>query len=283
MNRLTPVGIRDLVPEETQTYQRSMKTLTEVFESQGYQHIQTPTLEYFDALALGMGPHFKDIAVKFFDHKGHVLVLRPDNTVPIARLIATRMTESQLPLKVYYVNSIFRNPAEGANQEIESMQGGVELIGAKGAQADAEVILLAIKTLQALGLTEFGIDIGHTDFITGVSEADKEALLKGDYVALGRIPLRGKEAAIAGHAELTQIYDYLKLHQVDQYVHFNQGLVKELHYYTGLIFECYIPANRQSVGSGGRYDGLLAKFGFDCPAVGFALNINRLAQCKESV
>lgn len=276
MNKLTPLGVRDLLPEETQKYQGIIKKLTQIFESEHYQHIQTPTLEYFDALALGMGPHFKDIAVKFFDPKGQVLVLRPDHTVPIARLIATRMQGASLPLKLHYINSIFRQHHD--THDIETVQGGIELIGEKGPQADAAVIVLAIKTLKALGIEDFGIDIGHTDFISGLSVQEQDALLKGDYVALGRIPFRGKEEAISHHPELQKIHALLKAEGLDHYVHFNQGLVKELHYYTGLIFECYLPQTRQSVGSGGRYDSLLEKFGFSCPAVGFALNINHLAE-----
>ncbi len=281
MKRLTPLGIRDLVPEETQHRQQLVQSMSKTFETQGYQHIQTPTLEFSEALGVGMGPQFKHTAIQFFDPSGQLLVLRPDHTIPIARLVATRMQNAALPLKLYYSDAVFRQPVNVFEQDIETFQSGVELIGAEGPQAEAELIHLMILTLQNLGVKDFGIDIGHTDFITTLPKDKKEALVKGDYLNLGYIPKRGKEEVIANTPSLTHVYTYLKSHKLDHYVHFNQGLVKELHYYTGLIFECYIPSVRQSVGSGGRYDTLMEKFGFKCPAIGFAFNLNRLSQWKS--
>jgi ATP phosphoribosyltransferase regulatory subunit len=276
------MGIRDLVPEESEKFQQLMQGLSVTFEANHYQHIQTPTLESFEALAVGMVPALQQNAIKFFGPNGQLLVLRPDHTVPIARLVATRMQASALPLKLYYTDSIFRQSSDAFDPEIEAIQSGVELIGESGPQADAQMVELMIMALKALGVENFGIDIGHTDFIKDLDQEKQEALLRADYRALGYIPKRGGLEVAQGHQGLTYLYDYLKEKGLSQHVHFNQGLVKELRYYTGIIFEAYIPGVRQSVASGGRYDQLLEKFGFPSPAIGFAFHLNRLSGWKNA-
>ena len=97
-----------------------------------------------------------------------------------------------------------------------------------------------------------------------------------DYVSLGYIPECGGRELAEGYPDLLGIYDALKDRGYERYIRFNTGLVKQLYHYTGVIFECYVKNVRQIVASGGRYDHLIGKFGFDCPAIGFSVNVNPL-------
>jgi ATP phosphoribosyltransferase regulatory subunit len=276
MTTLMPSGVSDFLPSETDYFDKIIRTIEQTFKQNGYKKVRTPTLEFFDTLKIGMGPDLDTIGVKLFDAQGRVLVLRPDHTVPIARLAATRLADSPLPLPLYYFNPIYRSVQHGLDSNIEIFQAGVELIGKSGPEAEAAVIVLCIETLLALGIKEFGIDIGHVNFINEYKEEDRQALLRGDYVALGSIPKRGSVELVKDYADLVKLYECISAKGYGSYITFNKGMVKELHYYSGLIFECYIPGMKQSVGSGGRYDHLLGKYGFDCPAVGFALSIGDL-------
>ena len=95
------------------------------------------------------------------------------------------------------------------------------------------------------------------------------------------LPERGDVSVVSDHAALCAIYDRLKVKGYAQYVSFNKGLVKGLYYYTGMLFEAHIKGIRKTVASGGRYDELVARFGYDCPAVGYALQLNHLSAQGE--
>ncbi len=267
----TPRGVHDFLPADAKRQQASLQKARTVFEKHGYKKIKTATIEYLDTLAVGMGDALQNNAIKFFDAAGHVLILRPDHTTPIARMVATRLQNEKRPIRLYYLDPVFRQ-----GEEIELFQAGIELIGENTPRSNAEVIIVAIESLLKLGHRDFKIDIGHTDFVKGLSESKKKALLDGDYIAFGKIPERGGVKLVKDHPELVKLYEILKSHKLDGYVNFNKGLVKDLNYYTGMIMECFVKGVRQMVGSGGQYNKLLGKFGFDCPAVGFALNLNIL-------
>jgi ATP phosphoribosyltransferase regulatory subunit len=278
MKTLTPFGVRDLTPTEATRHSTLQHQICSVFKADGYQKIVTPTIEYFDSLSMGMGPVLQKDALKFFDHNGQVLILRPDHTTPVSRLVATHLKSDPLPLKLYYDGPIFRQSYDGQNakQTIEQFQAGVEHIGESGTKADANVIVTCINTLLKLGYTDFNIDIGHTDLIKGLSLSKQTALLNQDYISFGSIPERGNQTIIQDHEDLVALYQALKEKGVDQYITFNKGLVKQIHYYTGLIFEASIKGIRKVVATGGRYDNLLSKFGYPNPAVGFAIDMTLL-------
>lgn len=277
MTTMTPMGVSDFLPEETARFNSVISRLNTVFSTAGYEEIQTPTVEFFDALSVGMGPEFGQMAVKFFDANGQVLVLRPDHTVATARMVATRMSD-RLPLKLSYFNPIFRNPDSGCGEDLEIFQAGVEHFGTSGPQADFDLIKLCVQSVLALGITDFALDIGHRCFVDDYPESARELLLSGDYVGLGEIPKRGKQELVQAYPELCELYRLLEAEGLAHYVFFNKGLVKSLDYYTGVIFECSIPGLSQPLVSGGRYDNLVGKFGLNCPAIGFAITVSHLRQ-----
>ena len=264
----------DFLPNEAKKHQKIVQKIRSVFEKYSYKKIKTPTIEYLDSLAVGLGETLQSEAIKVFDPAGHVLVLRPDHTTPIARIAATRLRDEPLPLRLYYLDPIFRNRPGSHEDDIELFQAGIELIGDVSPKATAEVLIVCIDSIQKLGYRDFKIDIGHTDFAKGLSSEKKKALLEGNY--LSGIPKRGGVELVKGHTDLVEVYNLLKKAKCEKFIEFNLGLVKDLNYYTGMIMECYVQGFRRSIGSGGQYNNLLGKFGMDCPAVGFALNVNAL-------
>ncbi|MFC1754193.1 ATP phosphoribosyltransferase regulatory subunit [Thermoproteota archaeon] len=281
MKTQTPKGFNDLIPEEAELSYASLSKIEKNFKSLNYKKIRTPTLEYFDTLAKGIGSHLLSNTIRFVDQSGQLMMLRPDHTTPIARLVASRMRDVPLPIRLYYLNSVFRRQLNDKEHDVEFFQAGVELIGMEGPQADAEIIMVCIDSLKALGLKEIGVDIGHVSFIQGLSKDKKTALLEKDYITFGSIPECGGPEIIADNPYLLEVYNVLKKKKYDQYIHFNKGLVRQIQYYTGMIFDCYIKGARQIVGSGGRYDSLIGKFGYHCPAVGFALDATLIQSCLK--
>ena len=276
-NIQTPFGVLDFTPSEATQLNSLAERVEAVFDTAGYAPVKTPTIEYFSSLEKSLGDTLKKHSVKFFNDAGDLLMLRPDNTTPVARLVANRLPDGPFPLKLRYSDPIFRRESD-ASQKAETFQAGVERIGENSPEADAEIIALCVEALKALGLTEFGIDIGHIDFLKSLNDTQKEALLDGDFLAVGHIPERGDANIIQDHSHLQKVAQILEEKGLSQYVSYNKGLVKEIFYYTGLIFEAYVPGVREIVCSGGRYDQLLSGFGLDQPAVGFAINLSALQE-----
>ncbi|MBT6120796.1 hypothetical protein HOH45_04945 [bacterium] len=280
MKTLTPFGVSDYLPETAKKYDQCRKTISTCFKSFGFDYIRTPTLEYIDSLKPGLGPHLEASAIKFFDSTNQLLCLRPDHTTPIARIVSSQMKSAKLPLKLFYQGPIFRR-SSSAQKDMEIFQSGLEIIGEDSAKHDADVIDVCIKTLQALGYKDIGIDVGHADTLANSSSEDKDSLLNKDYVAYGRIPKRGNSDLFKNTERIQSLDKELDSLNIKNMVTYNAGLVRDLSYYTGLVFECYVEGFSEPVASGGRYDTLLKNFGVDAPAVGFAINVSLLMDCPS--
>ena len=187
----TPRGAKDILPREAYVKSRLEQRAAAYLESWGYARVYTPTFEFFDAIAQGDGPVLADSLYRFVDRDGAALALRPDMTIPIARMVATRYQPEDMPLRLYYVGNVFRYAEPQAGRYREFTQVGVELIGAAGPRADAEVVAVAAGVLESLGLASFRLDLGHVGYLRGLVEAVpdgrvgdglKEALLRRDYV-----------------------------------------------------------------------------------------------------
>lgn len=281
MHRLTPLGVDDFTPAIAKKHDLRLKKMAALAEKFGYTKVRTPTIEYEESLEPGLGHHLKRNAIKFFDATGRTLILRPDHTTPIARLVASQMQNDPLPLHLYYQNSIFQRSPETDHGDIEIFQHGYELIGNSSPVSDAEIIILLAKTLSTIGIKNCHIDIGHVDFAKGLSKKNRRALLDGDYIAFGALPEQGDVTCVSEHPELQQLDSELKKNDLNTTISFNKGLIKHIDYYTGIIFEAYIPNTGQAIASGGRYNHLLKSFGYDHGAVGVAINMNLVREILE--
>jgi ATP phosphoribosyltransferase regulatory subunit len=322
MTHLIPPGTRDILPDEMRELRALSSALLETFQRFGYGEVSTPTMEYEDVLVRG-DERAAGASYRLFDEHGQVLALRSDMTIPIARLVATRCADQEPPLRFCYLSHAYRAVRPQRGQQREFLQAGIELIGTRAPEGTVEVLEVLSAALDAAGLTRARIGIGDAglypraldamgvggeartavlsalerhDFVALESQVGALALAQRRQAALATLPqLRGgpevMERAVElggadierGIANLREIAAGLDRRGISERVIFDLGLVRDLGYYTGAIFEVYDPALGHVIGAGGRYDDLLARFGRPAPACGFALYVERVhvAQAEE--
>jgi ATP phosphoribosyltransferase regulatory subunit len=305
-----PSGTRDVLPEETREVRAITDALRAVFERRDYGEVYTPALEYESVLARADMAEARP-AYRVFDETGAVLVLRSDMTVPIARVVATRYADSETPLRFCYFAHTYRGVRPQRGQLREVLQAGIELIGAPAPQGTAEALAVLCASLQAVGLEDFRIGVGDASLFPALMESLRveesvrdellHTLVRRNFVELeqrlGEAGVTGEAAELLlevpqrrGGAELLadtpapaveavtgmrRVYELLEP-DVAERVIFDLGLVRNIGYYTGAVFEVYDPALGAPIGGGGRYDELLGRFGRSLPAVGFALYLDSL-------
>ena len=308
-----PSGTRDVLPDEMRELRALTERLRQVFERAGYGEVYTPALEYETPLIQvgGQSPAWSGPrpAYRMFDEHGNVLVLRSDMTVPIARLAATRYREVEPPLRFCYFAHSYRGVRPQRGQSRELFQAGIELLGMPGPEGTVEVLTVLCDALDAAGLRTYRVGLGDASLFpallesVGVDPERRERILSelatGDFVGVERelstvqdehrlLLLRvartrgGPEVLEVGAGPLEEVlgklralYALLAPHVAERII-FDLGLVRNLGYYTGAVFQIYDPAHGVPVGQGGRYDQLLERFGRPLPAVGFALGIERV-------
>jgi ATP phosphoribosyltransferase regulatory subunit len=155
-----PEGVRDIIGEEAFAKRRAEARAREALLRCGYEEIETPTFEYA-AVFDGIGDMRMENMLHFFDADGRMLTMRPDFTLPSARLVSALRDSFPLPVRVCYIGNAFGLEHNTARQRREFTQAGAELMGMCGAAADAEIILVAHQTLEHMGLCSHILDIGH--------------------------------------------------------------------------------------------------------------------------
>jgi ATP phosphoribosyltransferase regulatory subunit len=162
-----PTGFRDFPPSLAAKKRAVEERIHRCFERWGYQEVITPTLEYHDTVGRASAiPEEK--LFKLIDREGKTLVLRPDQTAPIARVVGSVLREVPVPLRLFYHGSVFRAQERSAGRNAEFFQSGVELVGEASPEAEAEVIALAVETIRACGLNAFQLAVGHVGLLDGV-------------------------------------------------------------------------------------------------------------------
>ncbi len=305
-----PSGTRDVLPDETREVRAITDTLRGVFEGHSYGEVYTPALEYESVLARADMAEAQP-AYRVFDESGAVLVLRSDMTVPIARVVASRYASSEPPLRFCYFAHCYRGVRPQRGQPRELLQAGIELVGAPAPHGTAEALTVLCHSLDATGLKDYRIGLGDASLFPAlmaslrVRDELRSALLETlalrDFVgletALAESGLTGEaleillsvpqrrggpdvladtpaeaQSAVTG---LRQVHELLEPSVAERII-FDLGLVRNIGYYTGAVFDVYDPALGAPIGGGGRYDELLGRFGRALPAVGFGLNVSRL-------
>ena len=196
MNAVTPSGFRDVLSEEARVREAITRAVADLFASRGYVPIETPTLEVMDVLRAG--GRVPATPFKFFDSRGDLLAMRPDVTLQIARMCATRLAGVPGPLRFRYTQRVFREAeTENQVQARELTQCGVECIGEVGPAADAEIVVLFAEALRLAGATQFVLAMATVGVLrallerSGASEPWKAAVLdayhSSDFVALDRL------------------------------------------------------------------------------------------------
>ncbi|HWQ88544.1 MAG TPA: ATP phosphoribosyltransferase regulatory subunit [Desulfitobacteriaceae bacterium] len=307
-----PEGMHDLLPEELALQERLEGNILTLFRSWSYQKIVTTALEF--GACVQQDPDGEDQLYKFFDRKGRILALRPEFTTPIARLVSTRLRGQEQPLRLCYGEDVFRNSAarhrEFRQVGVELVGSRAGLADAEVIALAVEAIKsLGLNDFQInlghmgifLGLMkEAGIEqemqaqledvLARKDMV-GIEILVRASSLSEDWQQLLlRLPhLHGREEmldevlswsespeikeAVEG---LRQVYSYLADFGVQNHVALDLGILRGFSYYTGVIFEGYVPEVGFPLVEGGRYDTLYADFGYPLAATGFALNLGSI-------
>lgn len=316
-----PLGMRDILPSDVERKEEILLRIQKVIKRWGYERIETPTLEFYDTVG-GVSATLEQKLFKLLDRSGRSLVLRPDMTTPIARVVGSLLKEQPFPLRLAYQGNVFRAQENEAGKNAEFPEVGVELIGEVAPDADAEVIVMAIESLQAAHVEHFKIAIGHVGFLHSLlglffeelqQQELKRCLYQKNYVGFQQLVEKSALAAedkekvlallkLQGGAEvletvkqlqlpdalkkcileLEELWAVLKLYGVTEHILLDLSLLKEMDYYTGILFEGYARSLGFPICDGGRYDQLLEGFGRPAPAIGFSLKLDRVIEVADN-
>jgi histidyl-tRNA synthetase len=306
-------GMQDLLPSDMEKVRRINEVFRDSCLKWGYEEVRTPILEYLHLFTSAgtLTPSMLGKVYSFLDWdgwSGERVVLRPDATIPVARLYTESMSQKELA-KLFYIANTFIFEETG-KQNREKWQFGAELIGMGSPMADVELITLAMEILKKLGLEAVELRLSHAGLMRGIlkklglnlEEQNQvfDRLLDGDASVLSLIKTEKPELApllaLQGKSSgfLKNMADSLSLDspelkpQIDNFVfvadtltllgfnyHIDIASIRGFEYYTGVIFQ--LIGNDEKVGGGGRYDALIpAMSGKDTPASGFALYMHPL-------
>jgi histidyl-tRNA synthetase len=314
-------GMRDLLPEDSETLNYIICKARETAQRYGYKEVTTPIVESYDLLSAKSGEEIRQRMFTFRDLGDRTVALRPEFTASVARLATTALKNEPKPLRTFSVGSVYRYDEPQRGRYREFWQANFELMGAATAEADAELILLTNSLLKNVGLRNYAFKLGHMGVIRsilteeGVDEKTQNGVLqlmdKKEYdeafklvkqercrkILQGlleqkgetsfetlenmKIYVRGYEKA---EAAVDNLLDILVLvTQSDCPVEtVEPAFARGLEYYTGVIFEVYIPELDIALGGGGRYDRLIELFGGEqTPATGVAHGLDRIAMAMQ--
>jgi len=312
-----PEGLKDLTPSETEKRNLLIERFRETLDLWGYREVSTPTIEFETSLSKGIGTEMTNSMFKLQDVDGEVIALRAEMTAPVARMTSTRLGEWHKPIRIFYIGPVFKRTRRSWDDSRETLQGGLELIGVETPYGEVEVLTLLKDLLRRLKVPEATIDVGHSALLKELAELfpertrrelmnqirlrDKNRLTKlleemekpeekervKLLIDLLETTSIGEAASITSNikelkqysSELEEIADWLKELGVADGIGFDITLIRNLEYYTGLIFEVITPSIGVPIGGGGRYDNLMEKFGAPATkAIGFALDMDKVSR-----
>lgn len=305
-------GFRDFLPKEAKKRQYVIDVLKNVFGSYGFEPLETPALEYEEVLLGKYGEEGDKLMYRFEDLGGRKIAMRYDQTVPLARVVAQYGSAIPMPFKRYQMQSVWRaeNPQKGRFREF--LQCDADIVGTSSSLADAEVIVLAVKSLQKLGFKKFKVLINDRAIFRSwqlkLELPDEKATLLVRTIdkikKIGKTQVKElsiKEGFTPEQIEkvfeemdkseptekIQEISFALKKYGIsEQFFEYSPYLARGLDYYTSTIFEIEIEEyTAGSVCGGGRYDNLIGMFlqQTSLPAVGFAFGFDRLIEAMEDL
>lgn len=332
-----PLGVKDIVLDEAAALTNLQAGLRDLALAWGYSDIITPTFEYAATLAVAADDDLQRQMYRFVDREGHLLALRADITTAVARITGSKLNGLPMPLRLFYIENVFRHVEPRAGRQHEFFQAGIELIGAPTAEADAEVLALAVESLLHAGVRHFQLTAGHIGFFTGLAEAlnlppgklehlraaidrkDAQALdelaaqfgvAPAERALLAELPrlyggpevlrwarkqisgFTAPEADVQQHATMIAALDRLAAiygclvdygSRITEHITIDLGEVRGLDYYTGMMFEVFAEGLGYPVITGGRYDDLIGNFGPAMPAVGYAVDLERVLAVQQTL
>jgi ATP phosphoribosyltransferase regulatory subunit len=315
-----PAGMRDHLPPEAVVRRALVDRMLDRAGLWGYAPVEPPSFEFASVLERGLpGGEGADVLRFVEPESGEVAALRPDVTPQIARILATRMRHAAPPIRLMYVANVVRRAGSASAARREVAQFGVELAGPSGPLGDLELIGLADELLAREGLAGLTLDLGDAlvleELLGAVAHAARPALLaaldRRDARAvsdLAQVLPAGVAPALAALLALDDDPRALAsarpilapwtssvraLERLESLVALarSAGLASRLRvdlttlrgfsYYTGTTFQFFAAGADDALASGGRYDGLVARYGRELPSSGFAVDLERLARVGQ--
>ena len=284
--KITPEGTKDFLFAECSAMDDICGKIEKVFVTRGFKRVITPGIEFYDVFSVPCSGISQEEMFKFSDNKGRLMVARPDTTLPIARMVSSRLKNSLLPVRLYYKQAVYRNQPTLTGRRTELMQMGVELLGVKelghaevfdalsdGLEIDEEYkekirISIESKNYSALNNLLDKLDPGKA--VAAIRRLP--SLFGGEEVITEAAQICEGTKAQAALEYLHTLYQNLSALGLGDKVIIDLGLVQRNDYYTGFVFAGYINGIGDAVITGGRYDELLSEFGASMGAAGFAID-----------
>ena len=313
--KVTPEGTKDFLFAECSAMDDICGKIEEVFVTRGYKRVITPGIEFYDVFSVPCSGISQELMFKTVDNKGRLMVVRPDSTLPIARMVSSRLKNSIMPVRLYYKQAVYRNNPTLTGRRNEFLQMGVELVGVKGKRADLEILTTAVNSISSVA-DDFRIELGHADVFDALSD---ELNIDDDFKEKIRVTIEGKNYSalnnlldklepsnvvsairslpslfggeevfekaleICKGTKAVDALEYLRQIYTDpaplglgEKLIIDLGLVQRNDYYTGIVFSGYINGIGDAVISGGRYDELLSEFDAPMGAAGFAIDTDAI-------
>lgn len=314
---ITPEGTKDILFDECLAMREVEDKYIKIFKGMGYSEVVTPEIEFYDVFNSGARKYSQESLYKLSDSKGRIITLRPDCTIPIARLVATRLRDASLPLRLFYTQNVYENNKLLKGRSDEIVQSGIELIGSEYKRADFEVMSIAVSVLKTYKNTDFRLEIGDigffkelvsllevsdsvceeirylieaknypalNDLLDSIGKNDVTKALKKLPSLFGGVEVFDKASKLVANDKIQAILENLKefYHSLQRLglgdkLSVDLGIVNRTDYYTGIVFKGYLSGVGEAVLQGGRYNKLISEFGYNVPATGFAVNVNLVA------
>jgi histidyl-tRNA synthetase len=304
-----PRGTRDILPDEFAARRWLLETHRAVAESFGYRPIETPLIESTELFSRGVGADTDVVEKQMFtfeDRGGRSLTLRPEGTAGTLRaVLGAHLDQEVRPVRVHYAGPFFRAERPQAGRQHQFTQVGVECIGERSPELDAEIIEVAWRLFEALGITGIRLQVNslgspedraryraalvayYTPLEASLDDDCRRRLhtnplrlldCKRDAALAERAPVIWDSLAGASREHLTAVLRDLEAAGIDAIR--NDRVVRGLDYYSDTVFEFWhdlLQGAQSSLGGGGRYDGLAELLGFPATAAtGYALGVERM-------
>ncbi len=302
----SPRGMRDFLPAEKSRRERILAEILAVYQSRGFQSIETPALENLDRLLSGQGGDNEKLAFQVLKRGEELekaiqqgdsladLGLRYDLTVPLTRFYASNQAELPRVFKALQTGPVWRaeRPQKGRYRQFN--QCDIDILGEQSTDAELELLSASLEVLQVLGLDDAMIRVNHRGYLNRVMDELGVSDSAGVLITvdkLDKVGIQGVEKELSEKydqqlatnvvgwlsADSAQPDELSEIVSLSSKIKFDKTLVRGMGYYTGAVFEIEHPASGQSIGGGGRYDGMVGRWlGKDVPAVGISLGFERV-------
>jgi len=319
-------GMRDFLPSDAAKLRHVEAATRDVAGLYGFAEIITPLIEHYDLLAVKSGEEIKARMYVFNDLAGRKIVLRPEFTASIARLMATTLRNEPKPLRLFSTGTLYRYDEPQFGRYREFWQSNYEIFGSKRPEADVEILSLTHQLMQKLEVQKFWLKISDVGILRGLlteEEVEEErqnrilqlldakrwedalktaksfkvstkgiTTLKKIFTIKDRDPskvlkntkkvLKNYESGVNAAENLEEIVNLCKRSSDEMDILVEPRFARGLEYYTGMIFEVFVPEMDISLGGGGRYDKLVEMFGGEStPAIGVAHGLDRISLALE--